>query len=479
MASSPGSNLCDRGDAAVLATDPFRSLRVHFGMLLGVDDFEAIGAYHRGKGWLHNAWLHREGVVWGLGVHTDLARGELKVLPGLALDGLGRELHHGRTACLSLAAWYDAHKDDGELQAEIGDDGTISFDAHVVVVFKTCPARQVPALAEPCSGNDSTTAASRVDETVELRLVPGRAPAPPAPPYHRLRLLFGLEPAHVGDNGDVTPADVEVLAARDAVAALPDADQPPELLKYFRRFAALDAIDLSPATVDDGELAVHTPEQEPAPIVLADILGVTLTPKENGGFTVAAADVDPTVRPTHVATRTIQELLCGPLHAHAGEAPAPELADPSKPPPEQPPPEQPGDVVSEPAPVDPAPIQPLKDIPLERASAGPRVKPDTVKLDDGRILFTLDAPLAPASINKDALSVTAFDAAEGWRAVDLDSIETDETHTAVTVTLSELPSWQALRLVVRGSGRTPILGADLDPLGGGSNFSYMFKKERD
>lgn len=475
MASSPGSHLCDRGDAAVLATDPFRSLRVHFGMLLGVDDFEAIGAYHRGKGWLHNAWLHREGVVWGLGVHTDLARGELKVLPGLALDGLGRELHHGHTACLSLAAWYDAHKDDGELAAQLGDDGAVTFDAHIVMLFKTCPARQVPALAEPCSGNDSTTAASRVDETVELRLVPGRAPTPPAPPYHRLRLLFGLEAAHVDDNGDVTAGDQDVLAARDAALALPDADQPAEFLKYFRRFAALDAIDLSPATVDDGELAVYTPEREPAPIVLADVTGVTLTPKEAGGFTLGAATVDPTVRPTHVATRTIQELLCGPLHAHA--APAPEQADPSIPEvPEPPPPEPPQNIASEP--VEPAPVQPLERVPLERTPVGPRVKPDSLELDDGRILFSLDAPIAPSSINKDSLSVTAFDAAEGWRAVDLDSIKTDDTHTAVVVTLADPPSWQALRLVVRGSGRTPILGARLDPLGGGSDFSYMFKKER-
>jgi hypothetical protein len=471
VASSPGSNLCDRGDAAVLATDPFRSLRVHFGMLLGVDDFEAIGAYHRGKGWLHNAWLHREGAVWGLGVAADLARGELKVLPGLALDGLGRELHHGQTACLSLAAWYEANKDDGELKAEIGDDGSVSFDAHVVLLFKTCPARQVPALAEPCSGNNSTTAASRVDETVELRLVPGRAPAPPAPPYHRLRLLFGLEPAHVDDSGDVTAADQEVLAARDAVAALPDADQPPALLEHFRRFAALDAIDLSPRAVDDGELAVHTPEKEPAPLVLADVTGIKLTPKESGGFTVAAASVDPTVRPTHVATRTIQELLCGPLHAHAGEAP--EQPAPEQPAPEQPAPAPSDDVVSE-----PAPLQPLERVPLERLPTSPRVKPDSVKLDDGRIVFALDAPIAPASINKDSLSVTAFDPVEGWRAVDLGDIKTDETHTAVTVTLSDLPSWQVLRLLVRGSGRTPLLGARLDPLGDGTDFSTMLKKER-
>ena len=56
------------------AVDPFRALHVHFGMLMGVDDFETIDAYHRGKMWLHSSWLHREGVLWGLRVALDAAR---------------------------------------------------------------------------------------------------------------------------------------------------------------------------------------------------------------------------------------------------------------------------------------------------------------------------------------------------------------------------------------------------------------------
>src|SRR5215211_7415462 len=91
-----------------LPVDPFTGLRFHFGMLLGVDDFESEQAYHRGKMRLHNGWLHGEGVVWGLLVDAPLVegggadlKGELRVRPGLALDAAGRELYLAATACVS------------------------------------------------------------------------------------------------------------------------------------------------------------------------------------------------------------------------------------------------------------------------------------------------------------------------------------------------------------------------------------------
>jgi hypothetical protein len=40
---------------------------------------------------LHSAWLHRSGVVWGFEVGVDGTR-TLTVTPGLAVDGIGREL---------------------------------------------------------------------------------------------------------------------------------------------------------------------------------------------------------------------------------------------------------------------------------------------------------------------------------------------------------------------------------------------------
>src|SRR5437763_4151095 len=219
----------EEGDK-LLPLSPFYSLSYHFGMLLGVDDFETEQAYHRAKMRLHNAWLHREGVVWGLDVQLDTARGEVRVLKGLALDAAGHELHLEGDACVNVGQWFAAHRDDADFDpdktettgttdttntigATVATATGVRFNAYVCVRFKACLTRQVPAMLEPCdnaSGNG--TAYSRVFETVEILLRPGRAPSK-THPYHRLRLLFGLEDAQKDEHGVVTKGDQEVLDA--------------------------------------------------------------------------------------------------------------------------------------------------------------------------------------------------------------------------------------------------------------------------
>src|SRR5919204_3074713 len=121
-----------------LPANPFTALSFHFGMLLGVDDFETEQGYHLGKDRLHNAWLHRDGVVWGFGVETSLERGEIRVHPGLALDAAGRELHLDTLACVDVGKWYDAHRNDPGFSSEAVGEGGVRFDAHVVARFRAC-----------------------------------------------------------------------------------------------------------------------------------------------------------------------------------------------------------------------------------------------------------------------------------------------------------------------------------------------------
>jgi hypothetical protein len=64
----------------------------------------------------------------------------------------------------------------------------------------------------------------------------------------------------------------------------------------FRRFAALDEIDLSP--LQDKDVVV----------VLANLTAITLK-KTDGKLSLGGANVDVSVRPSHVAATTIQELL--------------------------------------------------------------------------------------------------------------------------------------------------------------------------
>lgn len=420
---------CGEEAGTLLPADPYRSLRVSFGMLLGVDDFETLGAYHRGKTWLHSAWLHREGVVWGLDVRIDPEANEVEVLPGLALDRLGREMHLDVPMCVNVPRWLEEHRNDPELKIETDDLGNVRFEAHVAIRFRACLARPVPALSEPCEGAGHSTSFSRVSETAELLLVAGPAPRPEAWPYHRLRVLFALEPA-------VLPDDQPVVDERDNILALPAEQRPTAYLAAFRRLAALDSIDLAPPEVEDGEEIPLFPGVEPAPLPLADLvlsLNADRTQLGDDG------EVDVTVRPVLVATSTIQELLCGPLWGTADAAPAP------------------------PAPLDETTQAESVAPRAGLGETGPRIDPASLAATPKRITFAVDGELHPASLQNASFLVSAFDE-DGWSAVAVRGVTLKAGQ--VTVQLREEPRGRLLRLVVKGTGATPLLGRNLIPLAG-------------
>ena len=482
-AADPRSCLGAGGE--LLPTDPFRSLRVRFGMLLGEDDFTTIGAYHRGKGWLHAAWLHRQGAVWGLGVEPDLDKGEIRVRPGLAIDGLGREVHLDVPMCVNVGAWLDQRgaetakshgRPAGERElpdwAVRGGDGRVTFPAHVVIRFDGCLDRQVPSLSEPCDGANQTTTYSRVVERAVLTLRPGLAPErtdplqnetpalPPLLPYHRLRLLFGLEPPRKDESDVVLPGDQAVLDARADVAAALPADRAATLLGYFRKLAALDEIDLAPAATAEGEDPSRVPVAEPGELVLAEIAEVALSGAFEAWTLLAPADaagIDPTVRFAHVATSTIQELLCGAACCVAE-----------------------GKGKSALSPADSGQGGAGQS---SLSGAGPSVDPASVVATPKRITFSTDAALAPASVTPGAFAVTAFDPGDGWSALDVKDAALSQGGTKVTVTLKEELRGRRVRLIARGTGPRPILGADYTPLGAaagdasdGHDFVFMIER---
>ena len=395
------STTLDSSNCSAASSDgplsPFYALHYGFGMLLGVADFETEQAYHRGKMRLHNAWLHREGVAWGLGVGLD-TKDEIRVTAGLATDAAGRELYLDKDACLNVPAWFDAHKADAEFTFK-EDNAGIVFDGHVVIRFKQCLTRQVPSLSTPCDGSNSSTAYSRVYETVEVFLRPGLWKQP-ARPYHRLRLLFGLDQPVVDGAGKVVDGDLEVLDA-------------PRIMDSFRRFAALDEIDLSP--LQDKDVVV----------VLANLTAITLK-KTDGKLSLGGANVDVSVRPSHVAATTIQELLLG----------------------------------------------------LSGVNGGPFVIPSSVKLDEAStsIEMTVSDALAGKSILPENISFSVFDAAAGWSSPALTPPAYDNTTHKITVKYTAPLVGSLVRLIVRGTGPTPVLGANLVPLGNGVDFIFTQKR---
>jgi hypothetical protein len=402
----------------LLPLSPFYALNYHFGMLLGVDDFDTEQAYHRAKMRLHNAWLHREGVIWGFDVRLDTERGEIRVLPGLALDAAGHDLHLEADACLNLAAWYEANRDNPDFTFT-SNNGTVQFDAHVVIRFKACLTRQVPALMEPCEGGGSATAYSRVFETIDILLRPDSAPDRPLP-YHRLRLLFGLDEP-IQEDGAVVERDQEVLDERNRIQALAHAAQPQAFLQAFRRFAALDELALQPAMSADGNRTLLFPGRDDEAMVLANLSGITLEAQGDRRVLTGGA-VDTSVRPSHVATSTIQELLCSSLFGGSGRT---------------------------------------------SDARGPRVDPGSLLVDEAaqQIQFTVDRELHTESVAPIAFSVTFFDAT-GWHENPITTASFEATTRIVTLDLQDPLAGERVRLIARGTGETPLLGIDFVPLAG-------------
>lgn len=425
------------------AQSPFYALNYHFGMLLGVDDFATEQHYHHGKMRLHNAWLHRAGVVWGFDVKLDQEHGEIRVKPGLALDASGHELHLDADACVNVVEWFQAHKDDEGFTSTQTDTGGVVFNAHVAIRFKSCLTRQVPALIEPCEGDAGGVAYSRVFETVDIRLLADKAPTPDAPPYHRLRVFFGVEEPNL-------PEDQPVVDERTAILTLPNEQHPAAYLKALRRFAALDEIDLQPANSSDDSMRLLYPAPGDFPVILADIIGITLDRDGNSEkLKLTGGEMDVTVRPTHIATATIQELLSASLFSVATTSPG---------------------------------------------FSGPRVDPTSVNFVNKTVTFSVDSELHPASVNISAFVLTMFDdtkPVDGWQFIEITSTVYDATVAPLNVTLNlskKLVNKGLVRLIIHGTGPTPLLGANLAPLAGaisdppgngyhGRNFIFMQKRE--
>ncbi|MDH3299294.1 MAG: hypothetical protein OES24_02195 [Acidimicrobiia bacterium] len=298
-----GSDQC--GDVA-LPVNPFVSNRYHFGMLLGVADLEAEQAYHRGKTWLHNAWLQGSGCVWGLEVQLEASRNEVVVKPGLAIDGHGRELKVSADMCVDITAWFKERRPD-DLDITDNGDGTLSFTVHVELCHDSCLDRPVPSIAEPCEGGRQDTAYSRAVERGLPRIVAGPVPDDPPPIYPLVRQFLGHLPV----------VDEVVTAAIDEVNAAEPATRPAAALRAFRRLAAVDTMALGPQEGATG----WSPLAGDGCVPLAQ-LAVHLR-DDDGTLSLVVADdqastVDNTVRPTLLRTSAIQEF---PVHMPSSTTP--------------------------------------------------------------------------------------------------------------------------------------------------------------
>jgi hypothetical protein len=380
-----------------LPADPFTALRVTFGMLLGEDDFRVLMGHPRGKQQLHGAWEHGAGVVFGLGLSYREADDQVVVATGLARDGRGRELRLESRSCLTLADWAREHAGEGKAAG------------WVVARYRTCLDRPVPAIADPCDVSRRHDDHSRVVESICIEIVD--EPPPPWRPYPRLRALLLGPDAH-------TTAAVAAAAegARSAVTGEPTEHRARALLEQFRKLAADDVAGLGPEH-DDGQDAWPLPRiEENAGVVLGRI-AVDLD--DDGCIRSDALVLDPTVRTVLLPSSTLAELVCGFAPGILGAA--------------------------------------------TRADAGgPRLLRDTVRWSRGNtcLEFCVTAPVARGSAEFGVEISSLSDDGDGWSAASVDGIRIVDDGRRVIVDLDQAPAYPTVRVIIRGTGPTPLFGRD-------------------
>jgi hypothetical protein len=385
-------------DLDTLPVDPFVALRAAHGMLLGENDFRVLMGNPRGKLMAHSSWLHGGGVIWGLDVDRD-DRGRLRVRPGLAVDRIGRELRLEVSECLDLGTWAADWLDKHPPE---NDEDRVR--AYVVAEFAGCPDRPVPALADPCDVNRRHDSPSRIVETIRISIVaeqPGGAD-----PYHRLRVLLGLTP------GD-PKTDQDVLTALERVRRAQPQDRPAELLRQFRRMAARDATDRRPAPPPGGDDVPWFPVDEAvAGIVLARL---TLRAGDTKGEKV---EIVPEARAALLPTAVIQELVCGLASGVIGPR---EVSD----------------------------------------AGGPRLV-GVHWAGHRELVLRFDRRIARNSWEDRAITVSSLsDEGHGWRHEHIDTIRfRNDDHRLVVVRLDDAPAYPTVRIVIRGTGATPLFGRE-------------------
>jgi hypothetical protein len=394
---------CSCGNCTDLAVTPFESLRVSYGMLLGEDDFRVLMGNPRGKQMLHSSWLHGTGVVWGFDVCRD-GLALVRVSPGLALDGLGREVAQTASSCLDLRDWLDKN-DSPPSQDECG---TRTLRCCVVAEFDCCPSRPVPTLANPCDLNRQHDDDSRITETARIELRPGHCP-PRWHPYHRVRVLLGLDRA-----GDDDHAGEQALEARMRVAEAPERARAKELLHEFRRMAASDNAELrAAAEPGTSDLTLFPVVDSGAAVPLA-CLEIDVRDAD-GCTTIEDARISLACRTALLPTATIQELTCGLAPGMIGDA-------------------------------------------MDEDAGGPRVLAGDVDWsENGRTLYIpVSAQLNPGSVRR-AIKITSL-SRRGWVDEDIDAVRYEPDRPAIVVDMADRPVNEVIRLIVKGTGSTPVYG---------------------
>jgi hypothetical protein len=145
-----------------------------YGLLLDADRLRQEQSYFNQKRWLLNRVALGQGVVCGLGITADSTNpAALTLAPGVAIDGLGREIVVPQAIAIDASQLTD---DSGKIvgQSPTGQPLLVSL------AYAEKAIDPVPVLVADCEHPGNCAPASTQEGfAVLVRVAPGPAPAPP------------------------------------------------------------------------------------------------------------------------------------------------------------------------------------------------------------------------------------------------------------------------------------------------------------
>lgn len=142
--------LSSNGASALVS--PVRN-RYFYGKLLDVRHLEMEQLYLNGKRWLLNRLALGTGVLCGLEVEPTGSDGKVVVRPGVAIDGLGREIVVDRPYIVDPAQLTDGH---GRPEGEPLERGFVSL----LLCFHECKTEPAPVLVADCDVHEECEASA-------------------------------------------------------------------------------------------------------------------------------------------------------------------------------------------------------------------------------------------------------------------------------------------------------------------------------
>ncbi|MHA7924720.1 MAG: hypothetical protein ACX936_05945 [Marinobacter sp.] len=167
--------------------EPLRRVAYEAGMMLGLEATRDEQAYHRRRLTRHQYWLHGFGTLAGMrvavspethGNNTDhLEDLQLRVGPGVGIDGLGREVMVHESHCIRLTQWLAAQPTEQLLKGFDSEAGELWLK--VTVRQKDCPIARQPVLTRKLNTSTDAVQPSRIADSVQLELTPELPPGSP------------------------------------------------------------------------------------------------------------------------------------------------------------------------------------------------------------------------------------------------------------------------------------------------------------